>query len=153
MPNGVTDLGSTLVHVMTCYLFCTSHYLNHYGCTVNWSLWIKVQWNFNQNAHVFSWEKATEYVVCKMSAILFRSQYVECTSVCRLDGVPRHALEPTWQRLHMPPTAAELRRHTLMKDIQGEGCLARFNLIVTCWVVLKKLKHVCALYFIHTGRM
>ena len=37
----------------------------------------KIQWNFNQNSYIFIQEKAYEYVVYEISAILCRPQCVE----------------------------------------------------------------------------
>ena len=34
-------------------------------------------WNFSHNTNIFIQENASEYVVCKMVAILFRPQYVK----------------------------------------------------------------------------
>ena len=36
------------------------HYLNH----CHWTLWNKLQWNFNQNSNIFIQENAFEHVVC-----------------------------------------------------------------------------------------
>ena len=45
------------------------HYLNQCWVIVNWTLWDKFQWNFNQNAKLFIHENASEYIVCDMAAI------------------------------------------------------------------------------------
>ena len=37
----------------------------------------KLQWNFNQNKKLFIYENASEYIVCKMAAILSRGRWVK----------------------------------------------------------------------------
>ena len=54
-----------------------SHYLNQYWLIVNWTTRNKIRWNFNRNSKSFFEEHAFEYVVCKMSAIFSRPQWVE----------------------------------------------------------------------------
>ena len=49
-----------------------SHYLNQCWVIVNWTLRNKFQWNINQNTKLFIHEKASENIVCKMTAILSR---------------------------------------------------------------------------------
>ena len=48
------------------------HYLNQCWVIVNCTLRNKFQWNFNQNTKLFIHEKASENIVCKMTAILSR---------------------------------------------------------------------------------
>ena len=59
-----------------CARSASSHYLNQYWHTVNWPLRNKVQWNYNRNSYFFIQENAFEYDVCKMVAILYRTQWV-----------------------------------------------------------------------------
>ena len=49
-----------------------SHYLHQHWLLVNWTLWNKLQLNFNQNNTLFIHEKVFESVVCEMAAILSR---------------------------------------------------------------------------------
>ena len=53
-----------------------SHHLIQCWNIVNWTLWNKFQWNFNQNTTIFIAEIDLEYVVWNAAAILSRSQYV-----------------------------------------------------------------------------
>ena len=39
---------------------------------VNWTPKNKLQWNFNQASNLFTYENATENIVCEMTAILSR---------------------------------------------------------------------------------
>ena len=48
-----------------------SHYLNHCWNIVNWTLGVKFQLNFNQNAKIFIRKNAFKNVICKVSFILF----------------------------------------------------------------------------------
>ena len=61
-----------------------SHYLNQCLDIVNWTLRIKLQWNFNRNSNIFIHENAFESIVCEMAAILSRPQCVKFASC--LDG-------------------------------------------------------------------
>ena len=54
-----------------------SHYLNQCWVIVNWTLWNKVQWNFNQNTKLFIHENAFENIVRKLAAIVFWLQCVK----------------------------------------------------------------------------
>ena len=61
-----------------------SHYLNQCWFNVNCNLANKIQWNLKQNSRIFIQENAFENVVCKIAAILCRSQYVKkliCSNV------------------------------------------------------------------------
>ena len=40
----------------------------------------KLQWNRNRNSYISVQENAFEYVVCEMSALLSRPQYVKCVT-------------------------------------------------------------------------
>ena len=53
-----------------------SHYLNQWWNIVDWTLGNKLQWNLNQNLHIFIQESACENVVWEMSSILFQPQCV-----------------------------------------------------------------------------
>ena len=48
---------SSLVQVMACCPTAPSHYLNQCWHTVNWTLWNKLRWNFNQNIMIFILKK------------------------------------------------------------------------------------------------
>ena len=54
-----------------------SHYLNQCWVIVNWTLWNKVQWNFNQNTKLFIQKNASENIVCEMASILSRGRWVK----------------------------------------------------------------------------
>ena len=62
-----------------------SHYLNQWWDVVNWTLWNKLQWNFNRNSNIFIQENAFESVVCKIAGILSRPQCVEVTNLTTSD--------------------------------------------------------------------
>ena len=53
-----------------------SHYLNQWWDIVNWTFRNKLQGNSNRNYNNFIQENVFEYVVCKIAAILSRSQCV-----------------------------------------------------------------------------
>ena len=53
-----------------------SHHLNQCWNIVNWILGNKLQWNFNQNLHIFIQENVFHNVVCEMAAILSKPQCV-----------------------------------------------------------------------------
>ena len=57
-----------------------SHYINQWQFIVNWTIWNKLQWNFNQNTKIFITEKSFENIVCKMATILSRPHSVRVTS-------------------------------------------------------------------------
>ena len=78
----------SLVQIMACHLLAPSHYLNHYWLIVNWILVNKLQWNFNQNATIFTQENASQTVVCKMVAI--RSRCKTNTAVKLAHLPPEH---------------------------------------------------------------
>ena len=61
-----------------------SHYLNQCWVIVNWTLWNKLQWNFNQNTKLFIPENASENIDCEMAAILSRPQ---CVKHCVCGGI------------------------------------------------------------------
>ena len=50
---------------------------------LNWTLWIKLQWNLIQNTRLFNHENAFENVVCEMLAILFRGISVKWTNTMK----------------------------------------------------------------------
>ena len=54
----------------------TSRYLNQWWLIVNFIIGNKFQWNFNQNASIFTRENRLENIVCKMASILFLCQLV-----------------------------------------------------------------------------
>ena len=61
-----------------------SHYPNQWWNIVDWTLRNKLQWKFKQNSHIFIQENASENIVCKMAAILSRTQCVTAmTRVCQ----------------------------------------------------------------------
>ena len=66
-----------------------SHYLNQYCNIVNWTLRIKLQWNFNQNSYILIQENAFENVVCEIAAIFSRSQCVHAAVFVVSDAQPR----------------------------------------------------------------
>ena len=47
----------------------------------NLTLWNKLQWNINRNSFIFTQENTLEDVVCEMSAILSRPQYVNMSEL------------------------------------------------------------------------
>ena len=47
-----------------------SHYLNQCCVIINWALWNKLQWNFNQKGKLFRHENTYDNIVCEMSTIL-----------------------------------------------------------------------------------
>ena len=49
-----------------------SHYLNQCCNIVNWTLWSKLQRNFNRNSNSFIQENVFQGIVCEMEAILSR---------------------------------------------------------------------------------
>ena len=53
-----------------------SNFLNWCWLAVNWTLGNKLQWNLNQNSKIFIHENAFACIICKMSAILSQSQWV-----------------------------------------------------------------------------
>ena len=57
-----------------------SHYLNQCWNIVDWTLRNKLQWNLNQNSHIFIQENAFEKVIWKMAAILSRPLCVKILS-------------------------------------------------------------------------
>ena len=54
------------------------HYLNQCWQTLHWTLGNKLQWYFNRHSNISIQEKASEYAVCEMAAILSRLQCVNC---------------------------------------------------------------------------
>ena len=52
------------------------HYLNQHWLIVNWTVRNKYRCNLNQNKNIFIQENAFENIVCEMTAILSRPQYV-----------------------------------------------------------------------------
>ena len=67
----------TLVDIKACRLgLVPSYYLSQCWNIVDCTLSNKLQWHFNRNFSTFIQENAFESVVCKMAAILFRSQCV-----------------------------------------------------------------------------
>ena len=46
----------------------------------------KFQWNSNRNSNIVIQENVFESVVCEMTSILSRSQWVNCISAQNLDG-------------------------------------------------------------------
>ena len=67
--------GSSLVKVMACCLFSTSHYMNWWWHIFRWtnmSALKKLQWNLKQTSIIL----INKNVICKISVILFWSQSV-----------------------------------------------------------------------------
>ena len=64
---------------MACRLFSNKPLSqpSHCWLIINWLLRNKFQWNFKQNAMIFSQERLFENVVCKITAILLRPRYVQ----------------------------------------------------------------------------
>ena len=58
-----------------------SHYLNQCWNIANWTLWNKLQWNFDWYSCFFIRRNAFENVVCEMAAILSRERWVNATVV------------------------------------------------------------------------
>ena len=54
-----------------------SHYLNQCWNIVKWNCRNKLQWNLQQNSHIFIQENAFENIVCKMAAILSQPQCIK----------------------------------------------------------------------------
>ena len=68
---------------MACAYSVPSHYMNQGLTIVNQTLTNKLQGNLNQNTNLFIHENASENIVCKMTTILSRPQYVQPdTSLC-----------------------------------------------------------------------
>ena len=57
-----------------------SHYLNQCWNIVNWTLRNKLQWNLNENSHIFIQGKASENVIWQMAAILFRPHVLRASN-------------------------------------------------------------------------
>ena len=53
-----------------------SHCLSQCWNIVNWTLKNTLQWNCDRNSYIFVQENAFEKIVCKIAAILYRSQCV-----------------------------------------------------------------------------
>ena len=61
-----------------------SHYLNQCLHIVNWTLGIKLQWNFSRNSNIFIHENAFESIVCEMATIL---SWPQCVKLHRLSDI------------------------------------------------------------------
>ena len=68
---------SAMVQIWFVAYSAPSHYLKQCWIIVNWTLWKKLQWNFNQNTKLFIHENASESIVCKMAAILSIKRWVD----------------------------------------------------------------------------
>ena len=55
----------------------TRHDQNQCWVIVNWTLWNKLQWNFNQNTKLFINENASKNIVCEMADILSKGRWVK----------------------------------------------------------------------------
>ena len=73
--------GSAVLQIMTCHLFGAKPLSKQMLGYCNWTLRDKIQWNFNLNKKIFSDEKAFEYTICKMAAILSRGDELRSYSV------------------------------------------------------------------------
>ena len=65
----------SLVKIMACLLFSTKP-LSETILAI-WTMRNKLQWNFNNNSHIFIQENAFENVICEMASIFSRPQCVK----------------------------------------------------------------------------
>ena len=81
-----------------------SHYLNQCWNIVNWTLTIKLQWNFNRNLNIFIQENALEHVVYEMASIFSQPQCVKGRKNCCLHLTFQTKLirQPSYQNNNSP---------------------------------------------------
>ena len=103
-----------------------NHYLIQCCNIVNWTLWNKLQWNFNQNSCIFIQENAFENVVWKMAAILCQPQ---CVNTGLGNGLMPEGIKPlpgtrlTYNHKvlrHSPRTRAQeiLKKHVIIMSFK-----------------------------------
>ena len=95
--------------------------LNQCWNIVNWTLRNKLQWNFNRNSYIFIQENAFEKVVCKIAAILCRSQCV-------------NAMTPNKRNIFFVPWIAILHgQSNRYLSVWGMLCLRH----ISYWFIIK----------------
>ena len=80
---------------MACPYSAPSHYPNQCRIIVTWTITNKLLWNFNQNIKLFIHEKASEYTICEMAAILSRGRWFNAWRLA--DAYMRRQTRPTHQ--------------------------------------------------------
>ena len=125
----------------------SSHYLNQCWNILNWSFGNKLQWNLNQNLHIFIQENLFENVIWEMTAILSWPQWVNsqsyCLSVCWLFfffGTYCHTLmmKPVCRDCCLGPVGVGLRKCVFCQNIVltlGQISLVNFDIEVTCGIL------------------
>ena len=91
-----------------------SHYLNQCWNIFNLILRNKIEWNINRNSYMFIHENAFKHVVCKMSAILSRPQYVN------IRVISSASIYITWWRHQMETFSALLAICAGNSPVPGE---------------------------------
>ena len=100
-----------------------NHYLNQFWNTVNWTLSIKLQWNFNRNLYIFIQDNAFENVIWYMTAIFVLASM--CKYYC-------HSVELVFNN------SVQLKRtgcvnYLKVMMIQSHGFLACVKAIIYIW--------------------
>ena len=132
-----------------------SYYLNQCWYIVNWTLRIKLQWNFNWNSYICFQENAFEKVVCKMAANLSRPQCVNSQSTVGL-STPKLPYPKEFLVMDEAETLSLLARELCIQiswclicifylnekdqdifaDMRVEIlCHVKYNIIVTCMLI------------------